>query len=59
MGDLATELRKKFATPQAAMRALGLSPSLIEPRLACDEDSGRLKHLMLALRADMKGTAQR
>ena len=42
------------------MRALGLSPSLIDgPRLAVDEDSGTLKHLMLALRADLRGEPKR
>ena len=34
-------LRRKYETPQEAIRALGLSPALIEPpRLAQDEGNG-------------------
>jgi hypothetical protein len=50
---LQTALREKYSTPQAALRALGLDPAIIEgPRLACDEvKTNRFKQLLRALRA--------
>ncbi len=49
---LQAALRAKYNSPQAALRALGLDASLIEPpRLACDEANGfRQLYLSLANR---------
>ena len=49
---LQTALREKYPSPQAALRALGLDPSLIAgPRLASDEvEVKRFKPLLRALR---------
>jgi hypothetical protein len=45
MSKLTDALRKRYASPEAALRALGLSPDLINPPrmaqdslFACDED---------------------
>lgn len=56
---LQTALRAKYPTPQAALRAMGLDPAILEgPRLACDEaETKRFKPLLRALRADARGTA--
>jgi hypothetical protein len=45
-------LRKKYASPQAALRALGLDAALIEgPRLACDASDAPVRFLARALRS--------
>jgi hypothetical protein len=50
MSKLKEALRLKFKSPQEAIRALGLSPSLIEPaKLACDEDIDAFKRLFIRL----------
>lgn len=49
MSALTKALRKKYATPQAALRALGLDASLIEPRLARDEAIQAFRPLVSAL----------
>jgi hypothetical protein len=49
---LQTALRKRFASPQEALRVLGLDTSLIEPRLANDKAEDKtFRQLLLALRA--------
>lgn len=49
---LIDELRRKYKSPQEALRKLGLDVSLIEPRLASDESDVDLRPLLLALEAD-------
>ena len=58
MSPLLDALRRKYATPAAAMRALGLSASLIDgPRLAADENKDDFEQLFRALRAKPKVAA--
>ena len=53
VSKLIDALRKQYATPQAALRALGLPPNLLDgPRLACDSRDEVLGRLVSALRAD-------
>ena len=55
MTKLQEALRKKYGSPQAAIRALGLSVDLIEgPRMACDEAQTGLRQMLVALRTKTK-----
>ena len=56
---LQAALRAKYNSPQAALRALGLDPAILDgPRLACDEaEKANFKQLLLSLRAKRFGTA--
>ena len=55
MSQLLTELRRKYKSPQAALRALGLSPGLIEgPRLASDEHKDPFKVFFRSLKREIQ-----
>ena len=57
MSKLGEALRQRFSTPQACLRALGLPPDILDgPRLASDEEEVNLKPLLIALKADTRGT---
>jgi len=50
MSKLITALRAKYATPESALRQLGLDPNILEEvRLACDEDKARFRRLFVSL----------
>jgi len=51
MSKLIDAMRAKYKSPQQALKALGLDTSLIEPRLACDEEINGLRQLFFSLRA--------
>lgn len=57
---LQAALRQKYPSPQAALRALGLDPSIINgPRLACDRDFHDFRPLVRAFRAKAVADAAR
>jgi hypothetical protein len=56
MSKLIDAMRAKYKSPQQALKALGLDASLIEPRLACDEEINGFRQLLLSLRAHSSGT---